>query len=31
MNPVMESDAHTDFVSDMTDNGHKALIAVRLI
>jgi len=31
MNPVMESAVHTDFVSDITDNGHKTVIAVRLM
>jgi len=29
MSPVMETGVHTDFVSDITNNGHKTLIAVR--
>lgn len=29
MSPVMKVDVHSDFISDMTDNGRKTLITVR--
>ena len=31
MSPVMEVSVHSDFISDMTDNGRKTLIAVRSV
>ena len=31
MAPVMEVSVHSDFISDMTDNGHKMLITVRSV
>lgn len=31
MAPVMEVNVHSDFISDITDNGHKTLIAVRSV
>ena len=31
MVPVMEVNVHNDFISDMTDNRHKTLIAVRSV
>ena len=31
MAPVMEVNVHSDFISDMTDNGRKTLIVVRSV
>ena len=31
MAPVMEVNVHSDFISDITDNGHKTLIVVRSV